>query len=132
MVRLEPHWSPLLQDGLMGCMQPLTNRWHGVVIVMVTRRRVVIVVVVYRLVGVIVLLLPKEVGVEVSVEVKMGLVISFHFIPNVLQSSSPLAHRDCVKSGHEPMKAYVQVLHFYILIMIMIITHSKFTRAMVQ
>lgn len=73
-VRLESHWSPLLQDGLMGCMQPLANSWRRVVIVMVTRRRVVIVVV-YRLVGIIVLLLPEEVGVEVSVEVKMCLVI---------------------------------------------------------
>lgn len=42
---------------------------------MVTGRRVVIVVVVHRLVGIIVLLLPEEVGVEVSVEVKMCLVI---------------------------------------------------------
>lgn len=75
-IRLEPHWSPLLQDGLMGCMQPFANSWCRVVIVvMVTRRRVVIVVVVHRLVGIIVLLLPKEVGVEVPVEFKMCLVI---------------------------------------------------------
>lgn len=91
MVRLEPHWPPLLQDGLMGCMQPLAYRRHRVVIVMVTRRRVVIVIVVYRLVGVIVLLLPKEVGVEVSMEVKVGLVISFHFISN-LKSERLLHH----------------------------------------
>lgn len=76
MVRLESHWSPLLQDGLMGRMQPFTNGWCWIVIVvMVTRRRVVIVVVVHRLVGIIVLLLPEEVGVEVSVEVKVCLVI---------------------------------------------------------
>lgn len=74
MVRLESHWPPLLQDGLMGCMQPLTDSWRRVVIViMVTRRRVVIVVV-HRLVGIIVLLLPEKVGVKVSVEVKMSLV----------------------------------------------------------
>lgn len=74
-VRLESHWSPLLQDGLMGCMQPLANSWSRVVIVvMVTRRRVVIVVVIHRLVCIIVLLLPEEVGVKVSVEVKMCLV----------------------------------------------------------
>lgn len=87
-VRLETHWSPLLQDGLMGCMQPLADRWHGVVIVMVGRRRVVVVVV-DRLVGVIVLLLPEEIGVEVSVEVKM---ISFHFMSNV-QAYRALHHR---------------------------------------
>lgn len=76
-VRLESHGSPLLQDGLMGCMQPLANSWGRIVIVVVvTRRRVVIVVVVDRLVGIIVLLLTEEVGVEVSVEVKMCLVIN--------------------------------------------------------
>lgn len=72
MVGLESHWSPLLQDGLVGCMQALTNGWRRVVIVLVTRGRVVIIVVVYRLVGVIVLLLSQEVRMEVSVEVKMG------------------------------------------------------------
>ncbi len=61
-VRLESHRSPLLQDGLMGGMQPLANSWRRIVIVVVvTGRRVVIVVVVHRLVGVIVLLLPEEV-----------------------------------------------------------------------
>lgn len=40
---------------------------------MVTRRRVVVVV--HRLVGIIVLLLPEEVGVEISVEVKRCLII---------------------------------------------------------
>ena len=67
MVRLEPNWSPLLQNGLMGCVQALANSWSGVVIVvMVTGRRVVIVVVVHRLVGIVVLLLSEEVGVEIS------------------------------------------------------------------
>lgn len=71
MVRLESHWPPLLQDGLMGSMQPLTHRWSRVVIVVMVTRRKVVVVVVHRLVGIIVLLLTEEVGVEVSVEVKM-------------------------------------------------------------
>lgn len=67
MVGLETHWSPLLQDGLMGCMKPFTNSWCRVVIVVVMNmRRVVIVVVVHGLVGFIVLLFAKEVGVEVS------------------------------------------------------------------
>lgn len=78
MIGLESHWSPLLQDGLVGCMQALTNGWRRVVIVLVTGGRVVIVVVVYRLVGVIVLLLSQEVRVEVSVEVKMGFNICIH------------------------------------------------------
>lgn len=74
-VRLEPDWSPLLQNGLMGSMQALANsRGRVVIIIMVTRRRVVVIVV-HRLVGVVVLLLPEEVGVEVSVELKMALVI---------------------------------------------------------
>lgn len=70
-VGLETHWSPLLQDGLVGCMQPFTNGWGRVVIVvMVTRGRVVIIIVVHGLVGIVVLLLPEKVGVEVSVETK--------------------------------------------------------------
>ena len=69
MVGLETHRSPLLQDGLMGCMQPLPNSRGGVVIVvMMTMRRVVVIVVVHRLVGVIVFLLTKEVRVEVSAD----------------------------------------------------------------
>lgn len=71
MVGLETHWSPLLQDGLMGCMQSFTNSWRRVVIVvMVPRGRVVIVVIVHRLVGIVIILLTKEVGVEVSLETK--------------------------------------------------------------
>lgn len=74
-VGLKSHWSSLLQDGLMRCVQALANsRWCGVVVVvMMSRRSVVIVVVVHRLVGVIVLLLPKQVGVQVSAGVKISL-----------------------------------------------------------
>lgn len=65
MVRLKAHRSALLQDGLVGCMQPLADSWGGVVIVvMVTRWRVVVVV--HGLVSIIVLLLSEEVGVEIS------------------------------------------------------------------
>lgn len=75
MVGLESYRSPLLQNGLMGCMQPLTNSWRRVVIVVMwTRRGIVVVIVVHRLVGIVVLLLPKEIGVEVSVGVYMCLV----------------------------------------------------------
>lgn len=63
MVRLESHWSALLQDSLMRCMQALANSRCRVVVVMMTGRSVVVV---HRLVGVIVLLLPKQVGVQVS------------------------------------------------------------------
>lgn len=71
MVGLEAYWPPLLEDSLVGCMQPLTNSWSRViVVVMVTRRRVVIVVVVDRLVTVIALLFPKQVGVKISAETK--------------------------------------------------------------
>lgn len=60
MVWLETHWTPLLQDGLMGCMQPLTNHWSRVVVVvMMTMRRVVVIVIVHRLVGIIVFLFTK-------------------------------------------------------------------------
>lgn len=52
-------------------MEPLTNSWGRVVIVvMVTRGWVVVVIVVHRLVGIIVILLSEEVGVEISVEGK--------------------------------------------------------------
>lgn len=74
MVRLESHWSPLLQDGLMGCMESLTNSWRRVVIVVLVTRGRIVIIVVHRLVGIIVLLLPKEVGVEVSVETSASLV----------------------------------------------------------
>lgn len=70
-VGLKSHWSSLLQDGLMGCVQALTNSRCRVVVVMMSRRSVVIVV--HRLVGVIVLLLPKQVGVQVSAGVKICL-----------------------------------------------------------
>lgn len=67
MVRLESDWTSLLQNGLMGCVQPLPHSGVVVVVVvMVTRRRVVVVVVVHRLVDIVVILLPEEVGVEVS------------------------------------------------------------------
>lgn len=73
-VGLESHWSSLLEDGLMGCVQALANsRCRVVVVVMMSGRSVVIVVVVHRLVGVIVLLLPKQVGVQVSAGVKICL-----------------------------------------------------------
>lgn len=66
-VGLKSHWPSLLQDGLMGCMQALANsRRRVVVVVRMSGRSIVIVVVVHRLVGVIVLLLPKQVGVQVS------------------------------------------------------------------
>lgn len=70
-VGLESHRSSLLQNGLVGCVQALANcrRRVVVVVVVVTGGRVVVVVVVDWLVGVIVLLLPQEVGVEVPVEV---------------------------------------------------------------
>ena len=72
MVGLETHWPPLLKDGLMGCMQPLSNSRGRVVIVVVTTMwRVVVIVVVHRLVGIIILLLAKEVGVEVSAYIEM-------------------------------------------------------------
>lgn len=68
-VGLESHWPPLLQDGLVGGMQALADRRCRVVVVVVVVVAagwgVVVVVVVDRLVGVIVLLLPKEVGVQV-------------------------------------------------------------------
>lgn len=67
MVRLESHWSALLQDSLMRCMQALANSRCRVVVVVMMTGRSVVVVVVHRLVGVIVLLLPKQVGVQVSV-----------------------------------------------------------------
>lgn len=72
-VRLEAHWSPLLQDGLMSCMQPLTDRrgWI-IVVVMTTLGRVVVIVVVCRLIGFVVFLLTKEVGMKVSAN-KSGL-----------------------------------------------------------
>lgn len=71
MVGLEAHWSTLLQDGLMGCVQALAHsRRRVVVVVVMPRRSVVIIVVVHRLVGLIVLLLPKQVGVQVSAEGK--------------------------------------------------------------
>lgn len=67
MVGLEAHWPPLLEDGLMGCMQPLTNRRGRVVIVIwLTMGRVVVVV--HRLVGFIVLLLAKKVGMKVTAD----------------------------------------------------------------
>ena len=71
MIRLEPNRPPLLQDGLMGCVQALANSWGGVVVVVVVSRRGVVVVVVHRLVALIVLLFPEEVGVEVSEEGNM-------------------------------------------------------------
>lgn len=72
MVGLEAHWSTLLQDGLMGCVQALAHSRCRVVVVvvMMPRRSVVVIVVVHRLVGLIVLLLPKQVGVQVSAEGK--------------------------------------------------------------
>lgn len=71
MVRLEAHWSTLLQDGLMSCVQALAHsRCRVVVVVMMPRRSVVVIVVVHRLVGLIVLLLPKQVGVQVSAKGK--------------------------------------------------------------
>lgn len=67
-VRLEAHWSPLLEDGLVSRMQPLPYSRGGViVVVMVTGGRVVVIVV-DRLVGIIVFLLPQKIGVEVSVQ----------------------------------------------------------------
>lgn len=59
----------------MGRMQALANsrRRVVVVVVMMSGRSVVIIVVVHRLVGLIVLLLPKQVGVQVSAEVKVCL-----------------------------------------------------------
>lgn len=73
-IGLKSHWSSLLQNGLVGCVQALSNRWcRVVVVVMMSRRSVVIVVIVHRLVGVIVLLLPKQVGVQVSAGVKICL-----------------------------------------------------------
>lgn len=73
MVGLESHWSTLLQDGLMGRVQALADSRNRVVVVVMPGRRVVIIVVVHRLVGLIVLLLPKKVGVQVSAEVKICL-----------------------------------------------------------
>lgn len=72
-VGLESHRSPLLQDGLVGGVQALADRRRRVVVVVVVAagRRVVVVVVVDWLVGVIVLLLPQEVGVQVPAEVEM-------------------------------------------------------------
>lgn len=67
MVGLEAHRPPLLQDGLVGRVQPLAHgRRRVVVVVVVAGRRVVVVVVVDGLVGIVVLLLPEEVGMEVS------------------------------------------------------------------
>lgn len=74
MVGLESHWSTLLQDGLMGCVQALADsRRRVVVVVMMPGRRVVVIVVVHRLVGLIVLLLPKQVGVQISADMKICL-----------------------------------------------------------
>lgn len=73
-VGLEPHRSSLLQNGLVGCVQALADRRRRVVVVVVvvvTRGRVVVIVIVDWLVAVIVLLLPQEVRVEISVEVEV-------------------------------------------------------------
>lgn len=77
MVRLEAHWSTLLQDGLMSCVQALAHSRCRVVVVvvMMPRRSVVVIVVVHRLVGLIVLLLPKQVGVQVSAKGKKCLFV---------------------------------------------------------
>lgn len=67
MVRLETHWPPLLQDGLMRCVQPLPNsRRRVVVVVLMTLGRVVVVV--CSLVGFVVFLLAQEVGMKVSAD----------------------------------------------------------------
>lgn len=100
MVWLEAHWSTLLQDGLVGCMQPLANSWCRVVIVvMVTRGRVIVVIVVHRLVGIIVLLLPEEVGVEISVEAKRCSVKceNKNYETNLLVK---LKCEKCIQAGH--------------------------------
>lgn len=75
MVGLESHRPTLLQDGLMGRVQALAHSRRRVVVVvmMMPGRSVVIIVVVHRLVGLIVLLLPKQVRVQVSAEVKVWL-----------------------------------------------------------
>lgn len=76
-VGLESHRSSLLQNGLVGCVQALANRRRRVivVVVVVSGGRVVVVVVVDWLVGVIVLLLPEEIGVEVPVEVEVDFIV---------------------------------------------------------
>lgn len=58
-------------------MQALANRRRRVVVVVVvvSGGRVVVVVVVDWLVGVIVLLLPQEIGVEVPVEVEVDFIV---------------------------------------------------------
>lgn len=77
-VGLEAHGSTLLQDGLVGRVQALAHSRRGVVVVVVVvmpggRGVGVVVVVVDRLVGLVVLLLPKQVGVQVSTAMKARL-----------------------------------------------------------
>lgn len=75
-VGLESHRSSLLQNGLVRCVQALANRRRRVVVVVVvTGGRVVVVVVVDWLVGIIVLLLTQEVGVEVPAKVELDFII---------------------------------------------------------
>lgn len=78
MVGLEAHWAPLLEDGLMGCMQSLPNCRGGVVIVVwLTMGRIVVVVIIHGLVVFIVLLLTEKVGVKVSADKEEQPVIHF-------------------------------------------------------
>ena len=65
-VRLKPHRPPLLEDGLVGRVQPLPHRRQRVVVVVMVTGGGVVVVVVDGLVALRVLLLPQEVGVEVA------------------------------------------------------------------
>lgn len=69
-VWLEAHRPALLQDGLVGRMQALANRRWGIVVIMVSRGRVVVVV--HGLVSINVLLLSKEVRVEISVKARIN------------------------------------------------------------
>ena len=73
-VWLESNRSSLLQDGLVGCMQPFAHSWCWIIIVVMMTSWGVVIVVVNSLVGIVVLLLPEEVGVEVPVEDTMCLV----------------------------------------------------------